>query len=173
MEYGFTDTAKDFGDVRFIRITDIDEVGRIIKTDEKYVSLSDDAKNYLLSSGDLLVARTGATYGKTAIFDEKYPAVFASYLIRLKFDRTKILPGFYWLFAQSSEYWNQASNLVTGGGQPQFNANVIQKIRVPMLPIEDQQRLIDEAEAEERVILANKKIIDAYSSKIDKLIGGV
>ncbi len=137
---------------------------------QKYIDLSDEAKNYLLEQGDLLVARTGATYGKTAIFDEDYPAVFASYLIRLRFDQSKVLPGFYWLFAQSDEYWDQAKMLVTGGGQPQFNANVIQKIKVPLIPIEDQQKFIDAIRVEETVMSANRNIVDIYQAKIDKLI---
>lgn len=173
MQYGFTDTAKDSGEARFIRITDIDETGHVRSGNQKYIDLSDETKNYLLEQGDLLVARTGATYGKTAIFDEAYPAVFASYLIRLRFDQSKVLPGFYWVFAQSDEYWDQAKLLVTGGGQPQFNANVIQKIKVPMIPIEDQQRLIDEIQAEETVMSANRNIVDIYQAKIDNLINNI
>jgi hypothetical protein len=67
-----------------------------------------------LKKGDLLVARTGATFGKTMLFDEEYPAVFASYLIRLRFPQDRLLPEFYWSFAQSEKYWEQARNLVAG-----------------------------------------------------------
>ena len=85
LEYGFTDTAKNTGDARFIRITDIDENGMIKDKDQKYINLTNEAKKYLLEKDDLIVARTGATYGKTAVYKEFYPAVFASYLIRLDF----------------------------------------------------------------------------------------
>src|SRR6266568_1611586 len=71
-EYGFTAIAKDEGDTRFIRITDIDESG-LLKTDEpKFISLSNESRPYLLQRGDLLVARTGATYGKTLFFNENF-----------------------------------------------------------------------------------------------------
>ena len=30
-------------------------------------------RSFLLNKGDVLVARTGATYGKTVVFDETYP----------------------------------------------------------------------------------------------------
>ena len=76
----------------------------------------------------LNLASYPATYGKTMIFDEDYPAVFASFLIRLNFDKTKIYPKYYWAFAQSENYIEQAARLMTGGGQPQFNGNAIIKI---------------------------------------------
>lgn len=42
--YGYTDKAKDIGDTRFIRITDIDEQGNLKQEDAKYITMNDDAK---------------------------------------------------------------------------------------------------------------------------------
>jgi len=102
-EYGFTASAEDKGDARLVRITDIAPDGRIRKDEPKFINLTQESEPYLLKKGDLLVARTGATFGKTMLFDEKYPAVFASYLIRLRFPQDIILPEFYWSFAQSEK----------------------------------------------------------------------
>jgi len=113
-EYGFTASAADTGDTRFVRITDIGSDGRLRKEDLKYISLTSESERYLLKKGDLLVARTGATFGKTMLFDEDFPAVFASYLIRLRFPQNRLLPEFYWAFAQSEKYWEQARALATG-----------------------------------------------------------
>ncbi len=135
-EYGFTSNAEEEGDARFIRITDISQDGKLRKKESKYINLTSESEPYILKKGDILVARTGATFGKTMIFDEVYPSIFASYLIRLKFPPDKILPKYYWLFAQSEKYWEQARNLVSGGGQPQFNGNAIVKIKIPLPPLE-------------------------------------
>ena len=120
-EYGFTTKATDSGDTRLIRITDIAEDGTLRKQNPKFVTLTNEMRESLLAKGDILVARTGATYGKTLLFEEDTPAVFASYLIRLRFSPDVVHPRYYWVFAQSDAYWNQAKALVTGGGQPQFN----------------------------------------------------
>lgn len=173
LDYGFTDTAKDSGDARFIRITDIDENGMIKTKDQKYINLTDEAKKFLLEKDDLIVARTGATYGKTAIFKESYPAVFASYLIKLDFENDKMLPDFYWLFSQTDEYWNQAKKLMTGGGQQQFNANAIKKIIVPIVSLDIQKRFIAEAEEEQQIINANKKLIEIYEQKISDVLSEI
>lgn len=141
--YGFTDTAKDNGTARFIRITDIGENGKLQPTDCKYIDLSKDSENYLLKNGDLLMARTGATYGKTMLFEGEEPAVYASFLIKIRFADNTILPAYYWHFAQSSLYWKQANKLVSKAGQPQFNANALKNVLIPVPSIDKQKRIIE------------------------------
>ena len=173
LEYGYTDKAKDVGEARFVRITDIDDGGRLKKDEQKYINLTEDAKRFLLKKGDILVARTGATYGKTAIFKENYPAVFASYLIRLSFDDEVVLPEYYWLFARSDAYWQQAKKLMSGGAQQQFNANAIKKIEVPLVSVEAQKEYVAEAKKEEEIISANCQLIEIMESKITNIISEI
>ena len=53
-----------------------------------------------------------------------------------------MLPAYYWHFAQSDLYWNQANALVSTGGQPQFNANVLKLIKVPVPSLDEQGRIV-------------------------------
>lgn len=145
-KYGYTDSAKEIGTARFVRITDMGSDGNLIPNDQRYVDLSPESKKYLLSEGDLLTARIGATFGRTIIFREKYKAVFASYLIRMGFEKDFILPEYYWVFSQSGLYWNQAHSLVSGSAQPQFNANLIKKIYLPVPPLAEQKRIVKKVE---------------------------
>jgi len=140
--YGYTDKAKDTGDARFIRITDIGDNGRLNQDDAKYVGLTDSSKKYLLKKGDLLMARTGATYGKTLSVPDDSPAVYASFLIKIVLDNSKMLNRFYWHFAQTPLYWMQAEKLVSAGGQPQFNANAISRVLVPVPSLQEQSRIV-------------------------------
>ena len=143
VEYGFTDSAKNNGDTRFIRITDIDQQGDITETDKKFINISKQSQKYILKKNNILITRTGATFGKTTLFNKKYNAVFASYLIRLIFKKNSNLSPYYYLvFSQSKHYWNQAHNLVTGGAQPQFNGNVIKQIKIPLPPLEIQKEIV-------------------------------
>ncbi|MFM7428802.1 MAG: restriction endonuclease subunit S, partial [Flammeovirgaceae bacterium] len=172
-EYGFTETAKEKGDARFIRITDIGADGKLKKEEPKYVDLSKEAKQSLVTKDDILVARTGATYGKTMIFEEDYPAVFASFLIRLNFDKSKVYPKYYWAFAQSENYIQQAARLMTGGGQPQFNGNAIVKILIPLPSIDEQKEIVQAIEEEMQLVNANKRLIEIFEQKIKDKIGEV
>jgi len=170
-EYGYTESASNSGDARFIRITDIAPDGTLKSDDAKFIKLNSQARGSILSKGDILIARTGATFGKTMIFEEDYPAVFASFLIRLRFPKKYILPRFYWIFAQSDLYWNQANSLVTGGGQPQFNGNVIINIKIPFPPIERQRSIIEDMIAEQNLVSSNRELITRMEKKIQALLG--
>lgn len=141
--YGYTDKAKNAGDVRFIRITDINDSGYLNPSDAKYIDLTEESKKYLLKKGDLLLARTGATYGKTLFFDSDEPAVYASFLIRIVLDNAVIRNRYYWHFSKSSLYWEQAEKYVSKGGQQQFNANAISRVKVPIPSLEVQDRIIN------------------------------
>lgn len=140
--YGFTDKAKDEGNARFLRITDITDNGCLKKDDAKYITLNDESRKYLVKKGDILMARTGATYGKTLYVPDNAPAVYASFLIKICLDNSVMLNRFYWHFAQSHLYWMQANKLVSGGGQPQFNSGAIGKVLVPVPSLEEQQRIV-------------------------------
>ncbi len=172
-QYGFTASAQDEGDARFIRITDIAEDGTLRPDGAKFITLTDNSRELLLTTGDILVSRTGATYGKTMLFDEEYPAVFASYLIRLRFPSDCVHPSYYWAFAQSDAYWNQAQALATGGGQPQFNGNALKKVKFPIPPLATQQAIVAEIEAEQALVDANRELIERFEEKIRDAVGRV
>jgi type I restriction enzyme S subunit len=89
MDYGINAPAKPFdGTNKYLRITDIDETTRkfnLTDVTSPDVSLNDKGE-YLLHEGDLLFARTGASVGKTYLYQEDDGIVyFAGFLIRAKF----------------------------------------------------------------------------------------
>lgn len=141
--YGYTDKAKDYGDTRFIRITDILDNGYLNPNDAKYINLNEESKKYLLSKGDLLLARTGATYGKTLYVPNDEKAVYASFLIKIELDNTKILNRYYWHFSKSNLYWKQANKLVSTAGQPQFNTNAVSRVVIPVPPLSVQENIVE------------------------------
>ena len=139
--YGYTDKAKETGDIRFIRITDIDENGYLKSNDKKYISLTEESRNYLVKHGDLLMARTGATYGKTLFIDTDETSAYASFLIKIT-PSEKLNSRYYWHFSKSELYWKQANNLVSKAGQPQFNANSLKNVKIPVPSLEIQSRIV-------------------------------
>jgi Type I restriction modification DNA specificity domain len=107
------------------------------------------------------------------IFEEDYPAVFASFLIRLCFARGRVLPRFYWVFAQSDLYWTQAKALMTGGGQPQFNGNALKQIKLPLPPLAVQKAIVAEVEAEQALVSGNRELIARFERKIQATLARV
>ncbi len=173
LEYGYSETAKDAGEYRYIRITDISNNGLLRNDDLKYISLNKKSRNYILNKGEVLVARTGATYGKTLYFYDDMKAIFAGYLIRLNFDQNIVNNKFYWVFAQSLDYDKQKNSLVQGGGQPQFNANAIKQIKISLPPLNIQQQIVIQVEKEQKAIEATKGLITLFEQKIKDRIAKV
>jgi type I restriction enzyme M protein len=165
-EYGYTASARDEGEARFIRITDIDKHYRLKEDESKYIDLNKDNKKYLVKVGDILIARTGATYGKTVLIENDIKGIFASYLIRMKFNHSVLLPKLFWYFTQTDYYWNQAKNLVSGGGQPQFNSNVIKEIQIPLPPMEVQKAIVTEIESYQKIIDGARQVVENYKPRI-------
>ena len=160
--YGYAAKAQDSGDARFVRITDININGKLLQTDAKFVDISDGNKKFILKKDDLLMARTGATFGKTMIFEEDYPAIYAGFLIKLDLDKDTINPKYYWHFAQSEIFWYQANKLVSGGGQPQFNANALREVKLPIPYPKDPEKSL----AEQARIVAILDKFDALTTSI-------
>lgn len=140
-QYGLGERAKERGDLVYIRITDISSDGFFKKNGLVFIDKEKVGEKYLLKKGDVLVARTGASYGKTYKFNEEFKASYGGFLIKILFKKERLLSDFYFQFSRSKLFWNQAQNLVGGGAQPQFNSNVLSKIVVPCPEIKEQQRI--------------------------------
>jgi restriction endonuclease S subunit len=112
LKYGANEAAQlDDPDLpRYVRITDIDENDNL--RDETFKSLpSDVAAEYLLRDGDLLLARSGATAGKTFLYRQSWgTCAYAGYLIRARLDTEAAVPQFVRYFTASSAYWQWLSS---------------------------------------------------------------
>jgi type I restriction enzyme M protein len=62
---------------------------------------------------------------------------------------------------------------MTGGGQPQFNGNAIKQIKFPLPPLETQQRVVAEIEAEQALVAANRDLIQRFQKKIQATIARI
>ena len=111
MQYGANATGVDFDEQlpRYIRITDISE-SRELHSEGKQSLPIEIAKDYMLEDGDLLFARSGATAGKSFLYETKYGnCCFAGYLIKFKTDVEKAYSKFlyYYTLTQAYEKWTQ------------------------------------------------------------------
>lgn len=144
LNYGYTQKAL-YNPVgpKFLRITDIQEnsvnweLVPFCKINENQI------RKYQLNDNDIVFARTGATTGKSFLIKSPPPAVFASYLIRLKIlDSTKLIPEFLLFFFQTNAYWKSINAGLSGSAQGGFNASKLSEIMIPLPSVSEQQRII-------------------------------
>jgi type I restriction enzyme S subunit len=163
VSYGHTEKAKKTGQYRFVRITDTDDEGLLTNTERMYVDSFDGISDYLLSDGDILMARVGASAGNVLLFTGTEKAVFASFLIRLVF-KCAISTKLYWFFTKTKRYWDQVNSLSVGSAQPQFNGGAVKQI-VFAFPVseKEQNQIIAKAET---LLLEVKHLESIYTKKL-------
>jgi len=145
LQYGYTASAiKRIEGVRFVRITDIDDSGKINWGSVPTCKI--DKANYLkykLNDGDILFARIGATTGKSALIDKEIDGVFASYLIRFKRNQEYLDSRFLHFFTQSNRYWLQVHKNKEGQLKKGINAKILAGLFVPLPPPSEQQKIAE------------------------------
>ena len=144
IDYGVSESAKATGKYRLLRITDIQD-GKVSWESVPFTDYPEDkAKAFELSDGDILFARTGATVGKSYLVKSApNNAIFASYLIRVQYSRS-VIPQYIKYFFDSGYYWEQISNSSVGVGQPNVNGTSLGKLRIPLPPVAEQNRIAEE-----------------------------
>lgn len=136
IDYGVTASAvfKPVGP-KFLRITDIQE-GKVNWDDVPYCEISEKERGAsLLSKGDIVFARTGATTGKSFLIQDcPENSVFASYLIRVRPGK-ELNAVFLFGYFQSAQYWKQISESATGSTQPGVNSTKLGELKIPVPPL--------------------------------------
>ena len=127
----------------YLRITDISDDGKFI-IDNKASVNSPNSKNYHLEEGDIVFARTGATVGKTYLYD---PAdgdlVFAGFLIRFSPNERKIIPYYLKTYTDTAAYWYWVKIISQRSGQPGINAAEYSSLQLPVPPLAEQRKIAE------------------------------
>jgi len=156
-QYGFTAAAqRDPVGPKMLRITDIQD-GNVNWNAVPYCECgNDDIPKYLLEAGDILFARTGSVGKAFLVSSVLEPSIFASYLIRVRVDRTRLDPQFAFLFMQSAAYWSQIASQTHGAVQPNINATQLRSLLLPLPPLDEQREIARMLQAVDAKIAAEQ-----------------
>ncbi|HEY0974397.1 MAG TPA: restriction endonuclease subunit S [Solimonas sp.] len=168
LKYGANESAEsdDPDCPRYIRITDIKEDGTL--HEDTFRSLPPElAEPYLLQDGDLLLARSGATVGKTFQYLQTWgEAAYAGYLIRFRVDPTLLSARFAYYFLRSKFYWACINASLIQATIQNFSAEKYADINVPLPPLKEQDQIVAELEKQKAM---TDKLEDAISQAIVRL----
>jgi len=126
----------------YLRITDIDDDGRFIPSGRVAVN-HPFSMNYRLGENEIVFARTGASVGKTYLYNaDDGEVVFAGFLIRAKIDCSKLCPYFLAAFTKTERYWNWVRVMSMRSGQPGINGNEYADLTLHLPPTIEEQTAI-------------------------------
>ena len=155
---------------RFVRITDVDELGRL--RDETFRSLPPEvALGFLLQANDILLARSGATVGKSFIYRVSWGvACYAGYLIRVRVEKWHDARYLYW-FLNSTSYWEWVRSTFIQSTIQNISADRYANLPVPTPSGSEQSEIVDfienscaEMDCQQDLISKSIERLDEYRS---------
>ena len=177
IQYGYNAPAEEAGDIRMVRISDIQD-GEVLWTTVPFCHINkSEIDSYLLQKDDILFARTGGTVGKSFLVnDVPYPSIYAGYLIRTRY--SNMLSAQYMKYFMECElYWEQLRTGTIATAQPNCNGKTLAKMILPIPPYNEQIRITDKlnqvleqvrkyGESQDRLDKLNVQIFDLLKKSI-------
>jgi len=164
-DYGVNAPAVPYSEKlpTYLRITDISEDGCFISKQKVSVDINATSENYL-HEGDIVLARTGASVGKSYKYKKEDGAlVFAGFLIRIKPNNKKLSSDFLYNFLSTEQYWKWVNITSARSGQPGINGTEYSVLPIPIPPsLHEQQKIAD-------CLSSLDELITAHNQKLDNL----
>ena len=145
LKYGTSEKSSSVGKIAVLRMGNITNVGTIDYSNLVYSSNDEDIKQYSLEKYDLLFNRTNSSewVGKTAIYKDEQPAIYAGYLIRIR--PLLISPDYLNTVMNSGYYREWCYNVKTDAvNQSNINAQKLSQLMIPIPPLREQGRIVAE-----------------------------
>ena len=177
VQYGTSEKANSNGDgVPILRISNIKE--RAIDFSElKHILLPKKTiEGLLLQDGDVLIIRTSGSrdlVGTCAVFRGQGNFVFASYLIRLRFDTERVLPEFVSWFLNSPLGRQQVDAVSRQIMQNNINSEELRGLQIPIPPIAVQKQIMERVAAGREEIARERETADRLAGDINAEVEGL
>jgi type I restriction enzyme S subunit len=140
--YGMNAAAVPFDGVnKYIRITDINEETRMFMPENITSPAGKLEDKYIVKVGDLLIARTGASVGKSYLHNkENGKFYFAGFLIRFRIK--KEVPYFIYAQTLTKRYQKWVTETSMRSGQPGINSEEYKSFQIFIPPEKSEQQKI-------------------------------
>ncbi|MCZ2605693.1 restriction endonuclease subunit S [Bacteroides fragilis] len=172
-DYGMNAAAKPFdGENKYIRITDIDEASSQYLYDDVVSPDGELGDSYLVKENDILLARTGASTGKSYLYrNSDGKLYFAGFLIRANIYKHNS----YFVFSQlhTHRYKKWISVMSARSGQPGINSQEYASFPLYTTSLQEEDKIASFLKLLDERIATQNKIIEKLQSLIKGLIDDI
>ncbi|MDV4343492.1 hypothetical protein HL657_10005 [Methanoculleus sp. YWC-01] len=149
--------------MKVINVTNLENSVLNLDHTDRHIALSEFNRLYqhfAIDTGDMVMASSGNSYGKTAIVREQdLPLMMNTSVIRVK-PTGETVYGFLWAFLNSSLFKNQIDLMITGGAQPNFGPYHLKRVLLPFPSLPEQRAIATALSDVDRLIGALDALIE-------------
>ena len=175
-DYGANESADSYVDegVRFLRTTDIDELGKLTPQWDGVFLPEDKAAEYRLKDGDLLLSRSG-TIGRSFVYESAThgPCAYAGYLVRFRL-RRGVDPFFVFYWTKSKGFQDQVAAEAIQSTIQNFNGQKFASMAFCLPPAGAQHQIANfldqKTAAVDDLIRKKERLIELLQEKRQALI---
>ena len=146
--------------------------GPFIHTDLKYITEEKavQIERSTVYPGDIVIAKTGATIGKTCIFPNTFEkAIIASSCAKISLDPQKALNRYVYRFLLSPRGYSQIIGQSAGSTRSTIGLKGINALKIPLPPLEEQKKIAAILDAADDYRQKTKALIDKYDQLAQSL----
>ena len=160
--------------VPILSIANVSEDGKIFGDFDR-VNIGNKNVNYAQKDDLLFNWRNGSKHlvGKTAYYDLEEKAIFGSFLLGIRPNKSVVNPRFLWIllnkYRKDGVYLKYMRENING----LFNREELKTLNIPLPSIEEQNKIVANITVEEKAIEECKKLIKLYQEKINTKIQSI
>lgn len=148
----------------YIRITDISDDGHFMRENRTSVDCPT-PEVYTLKENDIVFARTGASTGKTYLYQEDDgDLVYAGFLIKASILPEKANSKYVFGNLHTNRYWDWVAVTSMRSGQPGINGHEYASYVIPLPPLPEQQCIAEVLSDVDSLIFSLEKLLAKYKS---------
>ena len=171
--YGMNAKAVSYDNLhKYIRITDIDESTHRFMPNPLTSPDGEIGEKYKLKVGDIVFARTGASVGKSYLYNENDSNLyFAGFLIKLHI--VEQIPEFIYAQTLTRNYQSWVKSISMRSGQPGINAEEYKKLPIVIAPLSEQKAIVSLLEKWDTAIEKTEALIKAKERRFEYLVKNI
>jgi type I restriction enzyme M protein len=161
------------GDINWATVVDLPQsnlITELLVTERKITEEGLQKSSAKLLPINTILVSSRATIGRVAIArkDTATNQGFKNIIIK---DSNKILPYFVALCMSTKA--EEMNSLASGGTFKEISKSKFETLKIPLPPLEIQKQLVAEAEKEEEIITANRRLIEIMERKIEEVLSNI
>jgi len=149
VEYGTLSKSQNIGKIPVLRMGNIQDA-RFNWDNLVYSNNDDEIKKILLKNNDVLFNRTNSPelVGKTAIYKNEQPAIFAGYPIRINIKKQILNADYLIFFMNSRSVRNYGFSIMSSSvNQANINGTKLKQYSIPIPPLSVQKNIVKKFES--------------------------